>query len=369
MSEHKARELSVLRSEIDSIDRQLIDLFLKRMDVSKEVGDYKRERGMAVYDGRREQQVIAARTALAEKAEFRPYVEQLIRGIMEYSKEVQRAGQDQPAHPAKCVAFQGKTGAYGEEAARTFFGDTPRRAMAQFEDVFMAVAGGEVEYGVVPVENSLTGSVTANYDLLGKYGLHVCGEVILPIRHVLMGVSGASLADIKAVYSHEQGILQCSSFLNTHPDWQRVLYHNTATSAAHVAECGDKAKAAIASEYVAEVYGLSVLKREIADTLANHTRFFALCRTVPKVEGADKATVMFIVNHESGSLVRVLELFAQKGYNLTKIESRPIEGKNWEYRFYVDLEGDMEKLPLDMENIEAYCVQLRLCGQYRKASK
>lgn len=360
MSEKK--DLTELRSEIDSIDRELMRLFEERMNISRQVGDYKRERGLPVFDETREKEVIAARTALIGEEALRPYASRLMHNIMDYSKEVQK-------RPGGKVAFQGCRGAYSEEAARTYFPDAELAAKEQFEDVFRAVARGEAEAGVVPVENSAAGSVTANIDLLGRYDLSVQGEVLLPIRHVLLGAPGASLSDIGEVYSHEQAIRQCSAYLAGHTNWTIREYPNTAMSAKYVAECGDKSKAAIASAFAGEVYGLVPLERDISDSMENFTRFFVLSRQSGIAEGADKASLLFTLNHVSGSLAKVLSVFGEKGYNLTKIESRPILGRNWEYKFYVDVEGDIARLSEDMAQIGRYCLELRLIGGYRKAKR
>ncbi len=361
------RDLSELREEIDRIDKELIRLFVQRMDVSLEVGEYKRANNLPVFDAGREQEVIAKRVLLAEKEEYRPYVEQLMRSLMEYSKEVQKDVPLPRTEKNGKVVFQGIQGAYSEEAVKKFFGNTDAEGKERFEDVFLAVFRGEADYGVVPVENSATGSVTGNYDLLGKYKLWVAGEVIVPIHHVLLGVPGANTRDVSEVYSHEQGFLQCSAFLEKHKDWMKIPYHNTAVSAKFVADSAQKAKAAIASAYAGEVYGLDILEERISDTASNYTRFFVISKERAVDDGANKASLLFTLKHASGSLARALDVFAAKGYNLTKIESRPMPGRNWEYRFYADLEGDVARLAGEIGELSKYCLELRLIGLYRKA--
>lgn len=207
------REIEKLRVEIDSIDREMIKLFEARMDVSREVGAYKRERGLPVYDAARERQVILSRIDQVKEPEYREYAEMLMRAIMDYSKKIQRSAP-LPCRPevAGRIAYQGAPGAYGQEAARRYFPRGELIAQSSFEDVFGAVSAGQVEYGVVPVENSVAGSVAENWDLLGRYGLFVVGEIILKIDHVLLGTQDSDLAHIKKVYSHPQALSQCNGF-------------------------------------------------------------------------------------------------------------------------------------------------------------
>jgi len=265
----------------------------------------------------------------------------------------------------KTIAYQGIEGSYGSEAARMFFGtDAALLPQETFEDVFAAVTKGNCESGILPVENSITGSVVQNYDLLDAYHCYVTGELILPVDHVLLGVPGADLGDIKKVYSHEQGLLQCAEYLDTHKDWERVPYLNTAVAARLVAEQNDKANAAIASRYAGEKYGLTVLAQGISGSPNNSTRFFAVSSKKGTGEG-NKASLLFTVRHEKGSLARALVLLSD--LNLTRIESRPSPNENWEYRFYVDLEGDLAHLDAILAGLSAYCASVRLLGVYNSA--
>jgi chorismate mutase/prephenate dehydratase len=263
------------------------------------------------------------------------------------------------------AAYQGIEGSYGSEAARTFFGrDATLLPQETFEDVFAAVTQGKCASGMVPVENSITGSVVQNYDLLDSYNCYVTGELILPVDHVLLGVPGADLADIKKVYSHEQGLLQCAEYLDAHRDWERIPNLNTAVAAKHVAETKDKTLAAIASRYAGEKYGLCVLAEGISGKANNSTRFFAVSANKGEGEG-NKASLLFTLRHEKGSLARALVLLSD--LNLTRIESRPSPRENWEYRFYVDLEGDLAHLSAILSGLSAYCTTVRLLGVYQSA--
>lgn len=360
------KDLSELRQEIDVIDKELLGLFERRMDVAAQVGDYKRAHHLPVLDSGRERQVLENRLARVKNPAYTGYAEQLFLALMDYSKDLQR--QSTPPSQAEngLVAYQGVPGAYSQEAAKRFAPQAELVPKEDFEQVFLAVSKGEVDYGVVPVENSASGSITAIYDLLGKYQLWIYWEMQIGVDHVLLGPKNARLEDVCQVYSHEQGLLQCSKFLAAHPEWSQIPYRNTAVSAKLVAEEQDPKKAAIASAYAGEIYGLQVLADKIADSPNNHTRFFVVTAG-KRVASPDKASLLFVLSHVRGSLAAMLQKLAELGYNLTKIESRPIRTKNWEYRFYVDLEGDMSHLEADLPALQVYCSSLRLLGIYRKA--
>ena len=237
------------------------------------------------------------------------------------------------------VAFQGERGAYSENAVFQFFGaDTQVKPCKDFKDVFDSVCTQETKFGVVPVENSLEGSVTQNYDLFLKYDLKVCGEVIVKIEHCLIANPGTALADIKVVYSHPQALAQCRSFLE---EFGRELIptYDTAGSVKMLKEKGLKNAAAIASERAANIYGMHILAKDIADNPENYTRFFVLSTEDSPPTGKDKTSIIFSAAHKPGSLYHALGEFAKRDINLTKIESRPTKQTAWEYNFYLDFEG------------------------------
>lgn len=267
---------------------------------------------------------------------------------------------------AKRIAYQGIKGSYSHEAARRFYGnDAVLVPQERFNDVFSAVLSGGCDGGIVPVENSITGSVVQNYDLLSASDCSICGETILPVAHALLGVPGASVEDIQQVYSHEQGFLQCGNFLSAYKDWLCIPYFNTAVSAQFIAQQADKTKAAIASTYAGEIYGLTVLAENISDKAQNSTRFAVICAGAQTFDPAcNKATILFTLRHEKGSLAAALRHLS--GLNLTRIESRPTEA-NWEYRFYVDLEGGLSGFRDVLQGLSAYCTSVRLLGMYKSA--
>jgi chorismate mutase/prephenate dehydratase len=267
------------------------------------------------------------------------------------------------------VAFQGERGAYSESAVFQFFGaDTEVKPCKDFQDVFDSVCTQETMFGVVPVENSLEGSINQNYDLFLKYDLKVCGEVIVKIEHCLITNPGAAVEDIKVVYSHPQALAQCRSFLE---DFGRELMpaYDTAGSVKMIKEKGLKNAAAIASERAANIYGMHILAKDIADNPENYTRFFVLSLEDSASTGKDKTSIIFSAKHEPGSLYHALGEFAKRNINLTKIESRPTKRTAWEYNFYLDFEGHRTepKCAEALNALEKYAIFVKILGSYPKA--
>jgi chorismate mutase / prephenate dehydratase len=267
------------------------------------------------------------------------------------------------------IAFQGERGAYSESAVFQFFGaDAQVNPCKDFRDVFESVEKQETPCGVVPVENSLEGSVSQNYDLFLKYDLKVCGEVIVKIEHCLIANPGTTLADIKAVYSHPQALAQCRAFLE---EMGRDLIptYDTAGSVKMLKEKALKNAAAVASKRAAEIYGMQILAEDIADNLENYTRFFVLSRTDSEATGKDKTSIIFSAVHAPGSLYNALGEFAKRDINLTKIESRPTKQTPWEYNFYLDFEGHRteKRCTEALIALEKYASFIKILGSYPKA--
>ena len=235
------------------------------------------------------------------------------------------------------IAFQGEPGAYSEAAAIRFSDHADLLPCESFDDVFTAVATGKATHGILPVENSIGGSIHRNYDLLLEHDLPIVGEVVLDITHNLLVLPGTRLENIKRIYSHPQALAQCERFLRSLPGVAVEATYDTAGSAKLVKEKGLKDAAAIASERAAQVFGLEILKPEIQDFSDNITRFLLVSRNADSDVQADKTTVVFSLPNEPGSLFKALSVFALREIDLTKIESRPIRGRPWEYLFYVDL--------------------------------
>ncbi len=268
------------------------------------------------------------------------------------------------------VSFQGEHGAYSEQAAQSFFGalviTRPSNTLTQ---VFKMVEDGSADYGVVPAENSIEGSVNQTYDLLLQSPLKIEGEVKLRVSHCLMVLPGIQIGDIRIVYSHPQALAQCSAFLDRLSVLLEPTY-DTAGSAKLIKEKAIRDAAAIASERAGTLYGLQILSRHIEDFPENFTRFFVIGRSETQRSGKDKTSIVFSAKHVPGSLYEALSQLAKRGINLTKIESRPIRGTPWEYHFFVDFEGHKTD-PACSEALEALpnsTTSLRVLGSYPQAT-
>ena len=363
------KDLTQCRAEIDAIDTKLIALFEERMRVARDVASYKQEHHMDILDSSREQAVLNSRAARVSEDALRQPAIELFRELMRLSREEQRRYLDTLSQ-SRLIAYCGVPGAFSESAVVGFFGEACERIhFRTFEEVFAAVSNGSARYGLVPVENSSSGSVNDVYDLLGKYACHIVGEQLVRVEHCLLGVPGASLRDVTTVFSHEQGFAQCPVFLGQHPDWVKTPYFNTAIAAQHVAEMGNVHCAAIASRLAAKHYGLSILAPDIHSSDSNHTRFFVVSASPTPIDVPDKATLTFTVRHERGTLMRALSSFVAMGMNLTHIESRPLRDASWEYCFYVDLTGNVSEgnLRILLESLTADTENCRLLGAYRAA--
>ena len=268
------------------------------------------------------------------------------------------------------VAFQGERGAYSESAVYTFFGDeTEVKPCRDLTEVFESVDKQEVPVGVVPVENSLEGSVNQTYDLFLTHNLKVSGEIIIRISHCLIANPSTSLEAVKTVYSHPQALAQCRSFLERLGS-DLIPTYDTAGSVKMLKEKGLKDAAAVASEKAAEIYGMNILAREIEDTPTNYTRFFVISKEDSPRTGKDKTSIIFAAAHTPGSLYHALGEFAKRNINLTKIESRPTKQKAWEYNFYLDFEGHRteENCTAALKALENSGAFLKILGSYPKAA-
>ena len=268
------------------------------------------------------------------------------------------------------VAFQGERGAYSESAVYQFFGaDTQVKPCRDFKDVFETVEKQETNHGVVPMENSIEGSINQNYDLFLKYDLKVCGEVIVKIEHCLIADPGTALADVKAVYSHPQALAQCRHFLEE-LGRELIPTYDTAGSVKMLKENGLRNVAAVASERAANLYGMQILVKDIADNPENYTRFFVMSKEDAAATGKDKTSIIFGAAHAPGSLYHALGEFAKRSINLTKIESRPTKQTPWEYNFYLDFEGHRTetRCAKALKALEKYASFIKILGSYPKAN-
>ena len=325
--------LDDLRRHIDELDFRIVRLIAERMEVSRQIGEEKRETGKPVYDGAREQWVLERVKNAARDANLLPgEIEKIYRQLFLMSKGFQGI----------TVAFQGEMGAYSEEASYQYFGSGTRlQPCESLEEVFQAVDMEEAKYGLVPAENSLEGSIPRSYDLLLDSNLKVRGETQLRIIHCLISLPEAQIDSIREVYSHPQALGQSKTFLKQ-MGWKQVPTYDTAGSVKLIKESATIEKAAIASARAAEIYGMKVLVRGIEDNANNFTRFFVLGKEDAPASGVDKTSIVFSVKHQPGALYEALKELAVRKINLTKIESRPTRQKPWEYNFYVDFEGHRE---------------------------
>lgn len=354
--------LEELRKKIDEVDAEIISLLGRRIELAGKIGKEKASRSLPVYAPQREEEVLKRVAEIARSYNISPEVARRVYGeILKASRAVQ----------GLVVAFQGELGAYSEEAAYQFFSPAIKPLPCEkLEDVFDSVTQGQSNYGIIPVENSLEGSISKSYDLLLESDLVVSGEVELRISHCLIANPGASLDSIKKVYSHPQALGQCQTFLK-HLGAELVPTYDTAGSVKMVREMGITAVAAIASRHAAEMYGLNILRAEIEDSPNNYTRFFIIGREYSPPTGKDKTSVVFSVKHRPGSLASFLDELAGRGINLTKIESRPTRQKPWEYNFYLDFEGHLKDdiVREALKKAEEQTIFFKVLGSYPKARK
>lgn len=348
--------LDELRVQLDQIDNQIVKLYEERMAVCEQVGEYKVHAGKKVLDKQREKNKLADVASKVTNDFNKKGIQELYEQLMSMSRKLQyrqlvAAGatgrlpfielKELEKESAR-VVYQGVEGAYGQAALKHYFGNNKNYVNVRtFRDAMEALEDGVADYAVLPIENSTAGAVNEVYDLLVEFENYIIAETIIPITHTLSGLAGTELKDIQRVYSKAEALMQTSHFLDEHADWQQISVVNTAVAAKKILDDNDKTQAAVCSAYAAEVHGLSVLMDGINDEKNNSTRFIIVTNQKVFLSNASKISICFEVPHESGSLYRILSHFIYNDLNMTKIESRPIEGRSWEYRFFVDFEGNL----------------------------
>ena len=354
--------LDSLRVNIDKIDTELTKLFEKRMETVLKIGKYKIDNNIPVVDNKRAGMVVEkAVNRLSNKA-FSSEITEIFSNIISVSESTQKTmfakesmvnsylknlfsmphGKQKISKETR-VVYQGVEGAFGSVALNKYFGkeNVTVKNVEEFEEVFIALSNNQADFGILPIENSQTGSIAEVYDLFRKYPAFIIGEIDLAVVQNLLGVKGAKLADVKTVYSHIQGFLQSKAFLEKHKNISQIPMSNTAISAQYVSSENDISKAAIASSEAAEKYGLDIIEESINTDRNSQTRFIVISNKIEYDDEASKISLSFTLPNISGSLSRVLLIFAKNNLNMIKIESRPSLNKNFEYFFYVDISGNL----------------------------
>ena len=375
-------DLSEIRKDIDKIDDELVRLFCARMNLSAQVADYKKANNMPIFVPARERAILQS---VAEKSgpEFGNYSRVLYSMIFELSRSYQskRNGAVSPLYQeitqaientpklfpqAPMVACQGVEGAYSQIACEKIFKSPFIMYFKNFDGVFTAIEKGMCQYGILPIENSTAGSVNKVYDLMIRHNFSIVRTFRLKVDHNLLVNPGTKLEDIKEVYSHEQAINQCAEFLQTLPGVNIIPVANTAVASEMVAKSGRRDVAALSSRSCAELYGLEILKHSVQDNGNNHTRFICITKNLEIYPGSDKTSIMMILNHKPGALYKVLARMYTLGINVTKLESRPLPDREFEFMFYFDLETSIysDEFVQLMCELDELCEEFKYLGSY-----
>lgn len=375
-------ELNNLRNEIDKIDDQLVKLFVERMNLAAQIGDFKKENKMPIYVPAREREKLQSVAKLAGQ-DMDNYTRVLYSMIFELSRSYQskRTLDSSPLHEkivdsientpklfpqAPMVACQGVEGAYAQIACEKMFKSPFIMYFKNFEAIFNAIEQGLCQYGILPLENSTAGSVKKVYDLMIHHNFSIVRTFRLKIDHNLLANPGTKLSDIREIYSHEQAINQCSDFLNTLSGVKIIPVENTAVAAKTVAQSGRTDVAAISSRNCEELYNLSCIADSIQDKGNNRTRFICISKNLEIYPGADKTSIMMVLSHKPGALYKVLARMYVLGINVIKLESRPIPDRDFEFMFYFDLETSVysEEFVQLMCELDELCEEFKYLGSY-----
>ena len=370
-----------LREKIDAVDDEIVRLFEQRMRLGAEIGEHKIRDGLKVVDRQREknklQDVVSKVSTDFNKKGIRELFEQLMAmNRKQQYQQLVKAGAlgrlpfieagELDAKNSRIV-FPGTEGAYSQAAMQYYFGERCNSFYVRtFRDAMEATEEGAADYAVLPIENSTAGAVDEMYDLLVEFENYIVGETIIPITHTLSGLPGTDPKEIRRVYSKGVALMQASRFLDEHSEWQQISVANTAIAAKKIVEEQDRSQAAVCSAYAAKVHGLEVLKDNINDDPNNSTRFIVVTNQKIFLKDAKKISICFEVPHESGSLYQLLSHFIYNDLNMTRIESRPVEGRSWEYRFFVDFEGNLAQAAVKnaIRGLREESRSLRILGNY-----
>ncbi len=377
------KDLKDIRVEIDAVDQEILSLFKKRMGLTTEVAEYKIATGKPVFDKQREDDKLEVLAGFGTDDFSKQSINELFSQIMSISRKKQfkllaenGKGFDTGFSPIEkfdfskaVVCFQGVQGAYSQLAMDQFFKGQMKESfyVDTWRDAMDAIYNGTADYAVLPIENSLAGSIEENFDLLSEYNVAIIGEQILKVEHALLGVKGATVDDIKTVYSHPKAIAQCDEYIrNNHIDWDVKNLHNTAVSAQKVMKDNDISQAAIGSTLNAKLYNLDILEESIQDNKNNETRFIIVCKDKVYKKDANTISLCIEIANETGSLYRILSNLIFNGINMNRIESRPIKGVNWQYRFFIEMDGNLmdEAVKNALVGLREECANVRVLGNY-----
>ena len=374
-------DLQQSRQEIDKVDKKIVELFEHRMQLAKDVAEYKIQTGKKVFDKEREEEKLHALKAMASN-EFNEHgVQELFTQIMSMSRKLQyglinayesellfeEIDSLRTSLKTKVVCF-GVEGSYTEQAMEEYFGtDIDSFHAPTFKKVMQAIMEGKADYGVLPIENTSTGGITDIYDLLVEFDNYIIGEHVVKIDHALLALPEANIEDIQNVYSHPQALMQCSKYMERYEKMIPVECISTADSAKKVQEDGDITQGAIASKRAALLYGLKTLAEAINHEDTNSTRFIIITSKKEFIKNANKISICFELPNKSGSLYNMLSHFIYNNLNMTKIESRPLEGRNFEYRFFVDFQGNLREAGVKnaLNGIQEEAIELKILGNYK----
>ncbi|MBP5313024.1 MAG: bifunctional chorismate mutase/prephenate dehydratase [Clostridia bacterium] len=375
-------DIKELRENIDDIDKKLTELFARRMDVASKIAEYKKNKGLPVLDPVREREKLSEISKMTPD-ELKDYSELLYSLIFELSRDYQTrilgngseltekiekavAGTPSLFPEQAFVACQGVAGSNSQFACDRLFRRASIMYFSSFEAVFKAIEKGLCRYGVIPVENSTAGSVNSVYDLMMTHKFSIVRSVRVKIEHCLLANEGTKLEDIKEIYSHEQAISQCSSFLGELKNVKIIPCENTAVAAKMVAESGRKDIAALASRQCMSFYGLKSLKDSVQNTENNYTRFICISKELEIYPGADRTSVMLTLPHVPGSLYKLLARFYAVDVNINKLESRPLPGREFEFMFYFDFDTPVysPRLLRLLGELPGLCEQFSYLGSY-----
>ncbi len=350
------KDIELIRSEIDKIDDQIASLFSKRLNLVKDVAEYKKNNLKNINDSSREDKILY-RLAKDMPEEYKYYLKELYQTIFATSKSYQstlinsssksiekinKAINNESAFPITAsVACQGVIGSNSSVACKDVFPISDITYFKTFEGVFNAVDKGFCEYGVLPIENSTAGSVLEVYDLMNKYSFYIVRSVRVKVNHCLVGVKGATKKDVKKIISHSQALSQCSEYLKDLAIKSESV-ENTALAAQIVSQTNDKSLACLCRKECAEIYNLEVIEENVQDNMANYTRFIVISKELQVYDGSNKISIITSAPHETGSLSKILARFSALGLSLTKLESRPVIGSDFEFLFYFDFEGSVK---------------------------